>query len=435
MRGEPLEEWIPQEEFLGIIGIGDSQAIASKGGMALEGEFLWTLKDKIDRNFMAMYQQLPSMEEMSSATNGAPPEPVPPLALPSHMLDVLEKSKMRCSGCGSKVGSSILNRALKRLNLINKKNSANNNNGNNGTHKDIVAGIGDDAAIIKLPAAPKLMLQTIDFFRACDNDPFLFGQIAANHALSDIFAMNGQVSTALALCVLPYSSDVKMEEELVQVLAGALKTLEKEGCALVGGHTSEAAVGETSSALGFSVTGFIDPERLLRKGPLVAGHVLILTKAIGSGVILAGAMRAETQSDWIDVAYQSMLQSNRRAAELLWESGCSACTDVTGFGLLGHLNEMMRADQDQDQDQDNAAEDDDICPPLSGKGTTVELSFTKIPLFPGALECSKRGVQSSLFLQVIHGSYCGGLLRRLLSRLISVLCSLVYHRTFAVELW
>lgn len=148
----------------------------------------------------------------------------------------------RCAGCGSKVGASVLSRAMKRV----KKYNA-------SRRPEVLAGIGDDAAIVKPPSEDGVMVQTIDYFKSFVSDPFLFGQIAANHALSDCFAMNADPITALALCTLPYGPEKVVEDELVHMLAGMCSVLHREGCMLVGGHTAEGS----EPALGLSVYGFL----------------------------------------------------------------------------------------------------------------------------------------------------------------------------------
>lgn len=188
--GEPLLPWEPQTEFLGIIGTyGDGlsenseYAVASKGPLALEGAYLWELKDRIDRNWMLGYQQLPSMSAMANA-NKESAGITNVLAAPVLQLDdvlrrTLEKASMRCGGCGSKVGSQVLTRALRRITSSIKVANK------DGNGQQITSELGDDdAAICVPPPFPLLSVHTIDFFKTCYPDPYLFGQIAANHALS-----------------------------------------------------------------------------------------------------------------------------------------------------------------------------------------------------------------------------------------------------------
>jgi selenide,water dikinase len=352
----PLIPWIPQEQFLGLISTGNEYAIASKGPYGIEGEFLWKLKDKIDRQWMSIYQDLPDKEEMMKAMGKKiklkkKQEQIEKLekllknraegkeddeeeeeddvsavarTMGQDTIDMLSHAKMRCGGCGSKVGASVLSRALTKVKYLLH------------TRSEIIAGIGgksgDDAALILPPLPPSFLVQTIDYFRSFVSDPYLFGQIAANHALSDIYAMNGEPVSALALCVLPYGPEDKVENSLVQMLAGCLFVLKREGCSLVGGHTSEG----TECAMGLAVTGVGHPDKIFHKGLSSRhlskngkaiktikidddssktninpqgvtssngdisisnngnlGQVLVLTKGLGTGTIMAAHMRAK----------------------------------------------------------------------------------------------------------------------------------------------
>ena len=152
-------------------------------------------------------------------------------------------------------------------------------------------------------------------------------------------------------------------------MAGAMLVLNDSNTALVGGHTSEGS----ELALGFSVNGFVDRERILRKGGMQAGDVLILTKALGTGTLFAADMQQKAKGRWIEAALESMLMSNRIAADCIYKSGATACTDITGFGLLGHMVEMIRP---------------------SGVGVEIELS--SLPIIDGALQTVEMGILSSL---------------------------------------
>jgi selenide,water dikinase len=351
-QGPPLEENLrrvllgqdavpfrPQNKFLSIVSSGDKYGVASRSFWALEGSWVWTWKHWIDRRFMDKYNKLPEMET-AAASEGSRAEP----------------AKMRCAGCGSKVGPAILERALARVPTIDRP--------------DVITGLSspDDAAVIQVPAG-MVAVQSVDFFRAIVDDPYVFGQIAANHCLGDIFAMGAEAQTALAIATLPPASDEKTEELLVQLLLGAQAILSDAGAALVGGHTSEG----DELALGFTVTGLADPNRILRKGGLGPGDQLILTKPLGSGTLFAAEMRGKAKGRWIAAALDVMTQSSRRAAEILVEHGTTACTDVTGFGLIGHLAEMTTASE-----------------------VDVELFVAGIPFLDGARETAAAGILSSL---------------------------------------
>jgi selenide,water dikinase len=209
----------------------------------------------------------------------------------------------------------------------------------------------------------------VDFFRAFIDDPYIFGKVAANHSLGDVFAMGAEAQSATAVATVPYGIESKVEDTVFQMMSGAVEVLNEAGCALVGGHTGEGK----ELALGFAVNGLIDPDKVMSKGGLRAGDVLLLTKPIGTGTLFAAHARLAAKGRWIDAALASMVQSNKAAAECLLRHGARACTDVTGFGLLGHLVEMTRP-----------------------SGVDAELDLTAIPILPGAEETVAAGILSSL---------------------------------------
>lgn len=379
---KPLKPYKPQQQFLGLIGTGDGEAIASWGALCWQSPLLWRWKDYIDRKFMRRFSDLPPMgnQQEHKIPNPKSILPLPPSSL--FLSSPLNKGgvrgvkggspnpAMRCAGCGSKVGSSTLERVLQRLQLQTP----------NWTERDdILIGLGtpDDAAVIQVPAG-QVMVQTIDYFPALLSDPYIFGQISTHHCLSDIFAMGATPQSALAMVSVPYASEDKVEETLYQLLSGAMNVLYQGQAQLIGGHTTEGA----ELAFGLACNGLAVPDKLLRKGGMQPGQVLILTKALGTGTLFAADMRLQTKGRWIDQAVHSMLLSNQEAAKVFVQHRATACTDITGFGLLGHLMEMVKA-----------------------SGVAVELDLEAIPVLEGALETLEKGIMSSLQPQNLRASY------------------------------
>lgn len=349
VQNQPLKKFTPQKNFLGLISTGDKYAIASRSNWSLEGAWLWKVKDWIDRRFMDNFNVLPEMaHEDAPAFNKAMAD--------QQTLHEISAIAMRCGGCGAKVGSTVLSRVVNRLQPISRD--------------DVVIGLADpdDAAVTEV-AAGKLVVQSVDYFRSFIDDPYIFGQIAANHALSDIFAMGAEAQSAMAIATIPYGIENQVEDQLYQTMSGALEVLNASNTALVGGHSSEGA----ELSFGLSVTGLADREQVMRKSGMQTGDVLILTKALGTGTLFAADMRLKAKGRWIDNALQSMLLSNQAAGFCMHRHGATACTDVTGFGLLGHLVEMTRS-----------------------SGKSVKLHLNALPILDGALEMIETGIFSSL---------------------------------------
>lgn len=351
VAGRSPRPWRPQKRWLALISTGDRHAVASRGNWSVSGAWVWRWKDWVDRRFMARFSDLPAMPDVGpgKADQGLP-------LSGEEAAQALSAVAMRCGGCGAKVGSNVLSRALAELRPV--------------ARDDVLVGLHapDDAAVLSVPPG-KAVVHTVDFFRAFVDDPYLFGRVAANHSLGDLFAMGAEAQSATAVATIPYGLESKTEDLVFQMMAGAVEVLNEAGCALVGGHTGEGR----ELALGFACNGLIDPERILSKGGMQPGDRLIVTKPIGTGTLFAAHARLAARGRWIDAALASMQVSNREAAACLRRHGVTACTDITGFGLLGHLVEMTRP-----------------------SGVDASLELAAIPLLPGARETVAAGVLSSL---------------------------------------
>jgi selenide,water dikinase len=236
----------------------------------------------------------------------------------------------------------------------------------------------DDAGVYQI-APDTALVQTVDFFTPIVDDPYTFGQIAATNSLSDIYAMGGRALTALALVCFPEKGDLKILE---RILAGGLSKMMEAGCTVVGGHS----IRDEETKFGYSVTGLIDPGRVLANKGAKEGDRLLLTKALGTGVISTAIKKGAASEPWIDAAVESMTTLNKVAAEVITGDTLSrerakggqaksnggfsvhALTDVTGFGLIGHAREMARA-----------------------ANVSFRIRSSKVPLLPGALECVRAG--------------------------------------------
>ena len=336
----PLQNHRPQQRFLSLISLGGKQATADKGPFSATGHWVWRWKDRIDREFMSRFEELPT--SMPMASWGRLPE-----------LDGAERQQP-CGGCGAKVGADALGGALAQLSL---------------EYPEHCRGNGDDAAAIPSTGA-SAVVQSLDVLREMVADPWQMGRIAANHALSDLYACGARPVSALAAVTLPFASSSILQRELRQLLAGALHEFAAVDCCLTGGHSMQGP----ELSLGFVVNGtpLAQDQRLLSKRGLAPGDLLVLTKPLGTGTLFAAHMQLLADGRDMSAAVDAMLQSNAIAAELAVAHGASACTDITGFGLLGHLLEML---------------DTDRC---------ARLRLAQLPLLPGALQQLRCGIVSTM---------------------------------------
>ncbi len=220
----------------------------------------------------------------------------------------------------------------------------------------------DDAGVYQI-APDQALVQTVDFFTPVVDDPYTFGQIAATNSLSDVYAMGGKPLTALALVCFPEKADLEILE---RILAGGLSKMIEAGCTVIGGHS----IRDEETKFGYSVTGTVHPKRVLANAGAQPGDALLLTKALGTGVISTAIKKGKAEPQWIDAAVRSMTTLNKAAADVIRESAfrIHAMTDITGFGLIGHAREIAMA-----------------------SGVSLELRASAIPLLDGALECVRAG--------------------------------------------
>lgn len=229
---------------------------------------------------------------------------------------------------------------------------------------NVIVGLerADDAGVYRI-SDELALIQTVDFFTPIVDDPYWFGQIAAANALSDVYAMGGVPKTAMNLVAFP-AKEMGLSI-LRRIIEGGLDKMREAGVVLVGGHTIE----DPELKYGLSVTGFINPDRVLTKKNLKAGDSLILTKPLGTGIISTAIKGGLAPEDLVDRATRSMATLNKNAAEVMTSYPVHACTDISGFGFLGHLAEMV-----------------------AGSGCGVQVRAKDVPIFPEALEYAAMGL-------------------------------------------
>ena len=357
LTGRPLQRWRPQRQALQLLGDGGvggvPRAIALWGPLTLgPSRWLWRIKDRIDRRFMAAFDTVtPAMG------NG-------------------DASRMGCRGCAAKVAASALEAALHDL-----------EDPGNSIQAAVQPLIQDDAAVTGTDGRGQWLLQSVDGFPALVSDPWLNGRLTTLHACSDLWACGARLESAQAVVTLPVLGPRLQSDLLHQTLAGVRSVLDPLEARLIGGHTLEARDAMTGAGLSLMLTvnGSAPAGRLWRKGPVQPGDALILMRPIGTGVLFAAAMAGASQPDWMDRALTVMQQSQAPLVALLAAHGCRACTDITGFGLLGHLGEMLNPRGDNTSSRRRTA-------------TRVQLNtaaLAKLAL-PGALELLSAGHASTL---------------------------------------
>ena len=331
MASEPLIKYKPQKSFMKLLNTGDGSAIGEYNGFSFKGPWAMQLKNRIDGRFMKMYRPL----EMKTSDE-----------------------QMQCRGCGCKLGGDVLESVIDTI-------------ASSEASSGPIHGL-DDAALIETNSGASVVAST-DFFTTPFKDAYLSGRVAALHSASDLVAMGASVNAVLANVVLPEGETKVQRQEFSDVMAGARREFEAMGGAIVGGHTIEGPRFE----IGFTVIGepaTVDNKRhLLCKANLNAGDVLYVTKPLGIGVLLVAHMQGRCAAADYDSLIETMLAHQQDFVKKAIDFGVKAATDVTGFGLIGHLIEMLKASK-----------------------TTATLELSKIPLLNGAAVAFTDGLESTL---------------------------------------
>jgi selenide,water dikinase len=345
LEGRALRPYRPQRDFLTLLNLGDGRALGAKWGLSFGGRWVMRVKDRIDRRFVRGFQVLDVDGAVTDVFRSQSP-----------MAGEMEPL---CGGCAAKVGESALERALERV-----------GSGPDDPAVKLHLSSGDDASARWLPDGG-LHVASLDGFRAFTDDPFLVGRVSAVNAMSDLFAKGVRPRYAHAMVVLHQAETSEQHEEtLFQVLSGAREAFAPFGVTLLGGHTMTSR----ELLVGFHVEADVPRTgRLLRIDGLRIGDRLILTKPLGTGVLLHADMVGRARGPWIQSALANMQRSNGAASEVAVREGATGATDVSGFGLAGHLGRMARA-----------------------SGVCAVLRLDALPALPGSRELLGQGLRSTL---------------------------------------
>lgn len=339
LTGHDLRPFHPQKDYLKLISLGGRSALAEKWGRIWQGPWLWRLKNRIDQKFMNMFRELPDM---------AHPE-LPPV-LTQGVTAELGDGQPICGGCGSKVGAGTLAGALAELPKRRRS--------------DVLTGRGDDAAVLQIGDQKQVV--TTDHLKAFTEDPALMARITAVHALGDIWAMGARPQAVLASVILPRMSEALQARTMAEIMGAANTVFASHGAEIVGGHSTQG----TEMTIGFTITGLVDSA--ITQAEAQPGDVLILTRPLGTGILLAAEMQAKANGRHVAKMLAAMAEPQEKSAKILADA--HAMTDVTGFGLAGHLQAMCQA---------------------SGVGADIDLD--DLPVYEGALEMSEKGVKSTIY--------------------------------------
>ena len=301
---------------------------------------------------------------MQGPTSGAPPYD-PPMTVRPNLPPIRLTDLTDCGGCAAKLGADLLADALAGLGAGAAVAADRDVEAHRPTGEALIAGLEppDDAAVYRV-SEDLAILGTLDFFPPLVDDPVAYGEIAAANALSDIFAMGGRVLFALSIAAFPEDFP---RDALAAVFEAAAGKVREAGGILAGGHT----IRDAEPKYGLAVIGAVHPDRLFRKGGAVPGDTLLLTKRLGTGLLVSGRRAGRTTDAQLESAIALMRTLNRAAAEALGRHGIRGATDVTGFGLLGHGLEMARA-----------------------SGVRLVFDAAALPTLDGALDAARAGVET-----------------------------------------
>ncbi|WP_412554641.1 selenide, water dikinase SelD [Shimia sp. MIT1388] len=338
LTGSEMKPFRPQADYLKLMSLGSQDAMAAKWGRCLvtPKAQLWRWKDHIDQSFMRKFLEYPAMK---TATLDGP------------VAQGVQSDQMLCGGCGAKVAPGQLDAALAEMPAV--------------TRPDVLKGAGDDAAVLEIGGQQQVL--SVDHLRGFVADHGLMGRIAAVHALGDVWAMGAKTQSALLSVTLPRMTRELQARAMRELLAGVGEVVRGAGAEIVGGHSTMGA----ELTIGLTVTGLLEGAAITLEGA-EAGDALILTRPIGSGTLLAAEMQGKASGRDVAALYEILAQPQGDAAEIL--RGAHAMTDVTGFGLAGHLMAMCRA-----------------------SGVAAEICLEDVPTYAGAEALTEAGHRSTIF--------------------------------------
>ncbi|WP_420567804.1 selenide, water dikinase SelD [Thalassovita sp.] len=339
LTGHQMRPFKPQKDYLKLISLGRKSALAEKWGRVWQGPWLWRMKNRIDQKFMTMFRDLPEM-----------PAPQLPSLTTLGVAETVGDGQPICGGCGSKVGAQTLAGALAALPQVKRP--------------DVLTGRGDDAAILQIGSQKQVL--TTDHLKAFTEDPALMARITAVHALGDIWSMGAEPQAVLANVILPRMSPDLQARTMAEIMGAASDMFAQVGAEIVGGHSTQGP----EMTIGFTVTGLV--QHAITQAGAQPGDALILTRPLGTGVLLAAEMQARANGRHVARMLQAMAQPQTQAALILHKA--HAMTDVTGFGLAGHLQAICAA-----------------------SGVGAELDLDGILTYEGAIQMSEIGVKSTLY--------------------------------------